>query len=44
MIPRDVGGVENGQALVILQVCHVEILDEANDLRIANIGPVKKGA
>lgn len=43
-VPGDVGGVEDGQALVILQVGEAEIFLETQDFGVADIGTVKKRA
>jgi hypothetical protein len=43
-LPGNVGGVEDGQALVVLQVGDAQVLFEADDFRIADVGAVEKGA
>jgi hypothetical protein len=41
-IPCDVGGVKHCQPLVVLQVGDAEVVFEANDLGVADVGAVEE--
>lgn len=42
--PGDVSGVEDRQALVVLQVGDAKVGLEPDDSSVSNVGPVQKGA
>lgn len=43
-IPGDIGRVEYGQSLVILQIGHAHIFSQSVDFRVANIGAIEERA
>lgn len=43
-MPGNVSRVEDSQALVVLGVVDAKVLFETNDLRVADVGSIEKGA